>query len=394
MGSIYKHTCVHTGKSYIGYTKRDPQLRRKEHFWKNGNQPLKDDVEKYGKDAFKFEVLEYGIIPEFLPERERYWIAKFDTFHNGYNLTTGGGSSTKVSEETCQKISVSLKGKPKPEGFGDKVSASLKGRKHPEQAKRKMSESKKGKNYGVIGENHPKFGKPSYNRRPEFTQAHEMYLSLPPEMSIVEKRKYLQKNMSGVPKDQISRWIQRWAGTSGRNPTHPDYERAHKFFLSLPSDMNMRKKRCLIRDSFPKISEPTLYRWLKMWTGITMPVGDHTHPDKESAYKHFLTLPPSLPTTRRVRIVLDKFPNLNKETLRKWSYEWVRKTNPNSNYDGKTLPEKSSAYKLFLSLPSDMPLSEKRRLLREQFPNVKRPTLNKWIRQWKPSELTPKGEQK
>ena len=80
-----------------------PNLRRKEHISGDGNQPLKNDIDKYGEDAFTFDILEDGIISAFLHEREKYWIAKFDTFHNGYNLTTGGGSSTEVSEETRRK---------------------------------------------------------------------------------------------------------------------------------------------------------------------------------------------------------------------------------------------------------------------------------------------------
>ena len=44
---------------------------------------------------------------------------------------------------------------------------------------------------------------------------------------------------------------------------------------------------------------------------------------------------------------------------------------------------------MFLSIPSDMLLSEKRRLLREKFPNVKRNTMNKWTLNWQSDGLAP-----
>ena len=40
----------------------------------------------------------------------------------------------------------------------------------------------------------------------------------------------------------------------------------------------------------------------------------------------------------------------------------------------------------FLSLRSDMPLKEKRRITRKQFPDVKDFTINRWTRKWQ-SEL-------
>lgn len=46
-----------------------------------------------------------------LDELEKYYIKKYDTFNNGYNSTEGGFSG-KLSDETKQKISESLKGRP------------------------------------------------------------------------------------------------------------------------------------------------------------------------------------------------------------------------------------------------------------------------------------------
>ena len=114
-------------------------------------------------------------------------------------------------------------------------------------------------------QNHPCYGKPAHNRSPQFTQAHEMFLSLPPDMSVVEKRKHIQENVDGVPKDTISRWVQKWANIRGIQPTHPDCERTHKFFLSLPADMNLNEKRKFLREKMPHVNRGTIYRWVRKW---------------------------------------------------------------------------------------------------------------------------------
>ena len=49
---------------------------------------------------------------------------------------------------------------------------------------------------------------------------------------------------------------------------------------------------------------------------------------------------------------------------------------------GKRLPEYNSAYVIFKSLPEMLPLAEKRKILRNKFPNIKAPTIRKWVRQW------------
>jgi len=44
----------------------------------------------YGPEFFSIEPVEY-VPPEVdLEEREIYWIAKYNTYHNGYNATLGG----------------------------------------------------------------------------------------------------------------------------------------------------------------------------------------------------------------------------------------------------------------------------------------------------------------
>ena len=54
--------------------------------------------------------------------------------------------------------------------------------------------------------------------------------------------------------------------------------------------------------------------------------------------------------------------------------------------EAKRLPEYAPAHKFFLSLPADMPLREKRKLLYTKFSNVTDRTIRKWVQKWKQSD--------
>ena len=62
---------------------------------------------------FTVRELETNIPAEQLSEREIYWIDQFDTFNNGYNLTTGGEESKAIREDVKQSISEAMQGKEK-----------------------------------------------------------------------------------------------------------------------------------------------------------------------------------------------------------------------------------------------------------------------------------------
>lgn len=93
MQGIYKITNLINGHSYIG--KSVDIIKR----WtthktnafninsKEYDKVLYVAIRKYSLDNFKFEVLEETIDFE---EREKYWIAYYDTFNHGYNETIGG----------------------------------------------------------------------------------------------------------------------------------------------------------------------------------------------------------------------------------------------------------------------------------------------------------------
>jgi group I intron endonuclease len=94
---IYRIVCFQTFKTYIGQSK-DKNRRQDEHFRSlrtntHVNQRLQNAFNKYGEGSFYFEVIETNIPPNKVNEREVYWIAHYDSYRNGYNMTRGGEES-------------------------------------------------------------------------------------------------------------------------------------------------------------------------------------------------------------------------------------------------------------------------------------------------------------
>lgn len=140
-------------KKYIGQS-NDVHYRWKQHRYElncgtHDNDYLQKSWNKYGEDKFVFYVVEFCEIDE-LDEREMYYIDFYKTFSNkekGYNMTSGGQSNKKYSQDVCDKISQALKGHYVSESTRQKISenhADVSGEKHPMYG-RKHSEASKNK---------------------------------------------------------------------------------------------------------------------------------------------------------------------------------------------------------------------------------------------------------
>lgn len=178
---IYKITNKFNGKVYIGVS-RDINRRRKDHYYdlksrSHTNSRLQNDCDLLGLESFNFEVLEFCPVNE-LYEKEKHYIKKFNSYYEGYNMTTGGDGSYGhvVSEETRKHLSEinkgennpnwgrkispehkakliaasigripSTKGKKRPKWIGKKISETLKGRKLSEEHRKSLSKAIKGK---------------------------------------------------------------------------------------------------------------------------------------------------------------------------------------------------------------------------------------------------------
>lgn len=102
-GFIYKITNLINDKVYIGQTIQRPLDRWYRRCQKSSlskaeqNMAIKRAILKYGKNSFKFEVIETidNYNKELLDAKEIYWIAQHNSYYNGYNCTLGGSSCAK-----------------------------------------------------------------------------------------------------------------------------------------------------------------------------------------------------------------------------------------------------------------------------------------------------------
>lgn len=162
---IYKIICKENNKVYIGGSGNLRQ-RRKHHFVilkmnQHINTDLQEDYNRYGKENFDFEVIEY-CNKEDIRTKEVTYILKFNSIDGnfGYNNSLG----FKLSDKTKKKMSQSQKGKTISLETRKKISESLMGhevsnecreknrlkhlgRKHTNEAKEKCRQSSTGRRH-------------------------------------------------------------------------------------------------------------------------------------------------------------------------------------------------------------------------------------------------------
>lgn len=170
---IYLISNIINGKAYVGSSNHLAE-REYTHFYtlsknKHRNSHLQFSFNKYGKDSFKFQVVEY-CEEDNLIEREGFYMNYFKSRNPnyGYNIDEAGRSprseetknkisrgmmgqqntlGLKHSEETKNKISVARTGKARPLSVSEKLKGNKHalGHKHSEETRIKMSKSGKGR---------------------------------------------------------------------------------------------------------------------------------------------------------------------------------------------------------------------------------------------------------
>ena len=158
---VYKHTTP-SGKVYIGLTGKNPEKRwlngrgyaRNEHFW--------NAIKKYGWDEIKHEILASDLTKAEATELEKFYIAIYKSHKPkfGYNLTEGGETGIKHTEESRRKLSESRKGQRYNIGVP-----------FTEERKRHLSEN----HADVSGENNPCWGKKWTLEEIAIRQSHRTY---------------------------------------------------------------------------------------------------------------------------------------------------------------------------------------------------------------------------
>jgi len=137
-GYIYGLRCPLSNEiRYIGQTRRELNVRLKNHLYEKRHNPHKINwikkLEKMNlKNNITIELLEKCSI-EHLNEKEKYWIEFFKNKGNKLvNLTDGGDTNYIMNPDSIKRMSEKLKGM-------------FLGRKLTDETKKKISESKKGR---------------------------------------------------------------------------------------------------------------------------------------------------------------------------------------------------------------------------------------------------------
>jgi group I intron endonuclease len=154
------------GKIYIGKSLQALHRRKIEHksnaFNKNIGSTyyshFYNAIRNYGIDNFKWSILEDGIPVEFLNDREKYYIKKYNTYNIGYNSTIGGDGSFgfKHSMESRAKMSKSTEGQVVSQETREKLSKMRKGKRKTKEHIEKIRKANIGK---ISGKKHPNYGK-------------------------------------------------------------------------------------------------------------------------------------------------------------------------------------------------------------------------------------------
>ena len=103
LSGIYKITNLKNDLVYIGQTVNFG-IRRRDHWSDKTNDDLHNDIQKLGREYFKFEIIEKCDVDQ-LDEREKYWIEYYDSYNMGYN-NTEGGSGNKLNAKNSQCMPV------------------------------------------------------------------------------------------------------------------------------------------------------------------------------------------------------------------------------------------------------------------------------------------------
>ena len=103
---IYKLTNITNGKQYIGQSINTWKQRKAGYNTcissKHNNQRIVKALRKYGWNKFNVEIIATAKTTQKLNELEEYYIKKFNTINEGYNIATGGDN--KIYSETHKQI--------------------------------------------------------------------------------------------------------------------------------------------------------------------------------------------------------------------------------------------------------------------------------------------------
>lgn len=146
--------CVN-GKLYVGSARGSLSRRWSVHrcllrMGKHDNHYLQAAWNKYGENAFEWRVL-WNCLPTECLDWKQWWIDRLQAADrkHGYNLSPAAGSSLgiKRSDETKERMRISMLGHKHSEEAKSKMSKAALGRKHTEERKKKIGKASLGRKH-------------------------------------------------------------------------------------------------------------------------------------------------------------------------------------------------------------------------------------------------------
>lgn len=161
---IYLHQNKLNNKAYVGQTCQKPGYRwGKQGKGYQNNIIFYEDILKYGWDeGFRHIILEEGLSESEVDERERFWIKYYDSYNNGYNLTSGGSNHNVFSDIAKKHLSNARKKYwNSEEGIQKRKEMSIIANTfwNSKEGKQKAKEH----SLRISGENNPNYGGKSFN---------------------------------------------------------------------------------------------------------------------------------------------------------------------------------------------------------------------------------------
>lgn len=103
---IYKITNIINDKIYIGYTNKGIENRLHKHYTNaiyGIDTYFYRAIRKYGIENFKYECIDTANNISDIKNKEIYWINFYNSYKNGYNMTTGGDGGNIVHQLSPEK---------------------------------------------------------------------------------------------------------------------------------------------------------------------------------------------------------------------------------------------------------------------------------------------------
>ena len=239
---VYKTTCLVTGKAYVGKHKCFT-IGVDERYLGSG-KILKRAIDKYGKDNFIQEILEFTSSEEENRKREIFWIKKLNTMvPNGYNISPGGlGGFTGYDEEQHKWYALNTWKNITEEQYEQRCAALRAAANRPEVKEKLSKASKKWHS--------------SLNEEAKAEWAQHCSEGWKEEQRIAAAKRLSERNSSLKGKPILEVFKERYGEVDGEKHYKEYVEKQHKaYFMNKESRDAKAKKTLEIKKKFPKYKE-------------------------------------------------------------------------------------------------------------------------------------------